>query len=56
MDFPRCYLSTAVLNGEIFCIGGFDGFSRSKTAEKYHPDTNQWTQVKIYLCLSKVRK
>ncbi|KAM9321147.1 kelch-like protein 35 [Gastrophryne carolinensis] len=35
----------AVLNGEIYCVGGFDGLNRLSTVERYSTFTNTWTPV-----------
>lgn len=36
MHRERCYVSTAVLNDKvIYALGGYDGTSRTNTAEKY---------------------
>ncbi|KAG7493391.1 kelch 10 [Solea senegalensis] len=40
--YSRCYLSVTVLNGSIYAIGGFNGFSRLKSAEYYRSEINQW--------------
>ncbi len=39
----RCYVSVAVLDGLIYAIGGFSGYGRLKTVERYDTNTNQWT-------------
>ncbi len=39
----RCYVSAAVLDGLIYAIGGFSGYGRLKTVERYDTNTNQWT-------------
>ncbi len=41
----RCYVSVAVLDGLIYAIGGFNGYGRLKTAERYETNTNQWTMM-----------
>lgn len=41
----RCYVSVAVLDGLIYAIGGFNGYGRLKTAERYNTNTNQWTMM-----------
>lgn len=44
--FPsRCYVSTAVLDGMIYAMGGYDGQHRQNTAERYLPKTNQWSLI-----------
>ncbi|XP_075054654.1 kelch-like protein 35 isoform X2 [Mixophyes fleayi] len=35
----------AVLNGEIYSIGGFDGLKRLDTVERYNSFTNSWSPV-----------
>lgn len=41
----RCYVSTAVLNGLIYAMGGYDGHNRQNTAERYYPQKNQWSLI-----------
>ena len=41
----RCYVSVAVLDNCLYAMGGFDGHVRQNTAEKYTPDTNQWSLI-----------
>ncbi len=44
MPTARQELATAVLDGNIFVIGGYDTAGRStNTVEVYHPATNTWT-------------
>lgn len=43
MHERRCYVSVAVLDGLIYAIGGFDRYQQLKTAERYDPNTKQWT-------------
>jgi hypothetical protein len=49
MDFPRCYVSTAQLNGKMYCLGGYNGQVRYNIVECYDPETNNWSQVKPML-------
>ncbi|XP_063807301.1 kelch-like protein 35 isoform X2 [Pseudophryne corroboree] len=35
----------AVLNGEIYCVGGFDGLKRLDMVERYNAFTNAWSPV-----------
>lgn len=32
----------AVVNGQLYAVGGFDGTAYLKTIEVYDPETNQW--------------
>jgi len=41
----RCYVSVAVLNDLIYAMGGYDGYHRQKTAERYNYKTNQWSLI-----------
>ena len=41
----RCYVSVAVHEGLIYAMGGFDGHVRQNTAERYTPQTNQWSLI-----------
>jgi hypothetical protein len=34
-----------VLSNFIYAMGGFDGYVRLNTAERYEPETNQWTLI-----------
>ncbi|HVF72562.1 MAG TPA: kelch repeat-containing protein [Chthoniobacterales bacterium] len=44
MPTPRQELATAVLNGKIYTLGGYDADVRAtKTVEVYNPATNSWT-------------
>ncbi|XP_049266811.1 kelch-like protein 10 [Rhipicephalus sanguineus] len=45
MAYARCYVSVAVLQGQIYAMGGFDGRSRTRTVERYDIKTNQWSMV-----------
>jgi N-acetylneuraminic acid mutarotase len=46
MDFPRCYISTAELNGNVYCLGGYNGHVRFNTVECYNVEMNNWSLVK----------
>ena len=41
----RSYVSTAVIDGQLYALGGHNGFERVKTVERYTPSTNQWEEV-----------
>lgn len=41
----RCYVSVAVLNDLVYAMGGYDGYHRQKTAERYDYKTNQWSLI-----------
>lgn len=45
MHCRRCYVSVTELNGLIYSLGGFDGHNRQNSAERYNPQTNQWTLI-----------
>lgn len=45
MHARRCYVSTAVLEEQIYAMGGYDGHHRQNTAEKYDFKTNQWSLI-----------
>lgn len=45
MHARRCYVSTAVLEDQIYAMGGYDGHHRQNTAEKYDFKTNQWSLI-----------
>uniref|UniRef100_H3BX17 Kelch like family member 10 n=1 Tax=Tetraodon nigroviridis TaxID=99883 RepID=H3BX17_TETNG len=45
MHYRRCYVSVTVLDGHIYALGGHDGTSRQKSAERYTPDANQWSLI-----------
>ena len=42
MHFRRCFTTTALLDGEIYVIGGYDGARRLTKVEKYSAAKNQW--------------
>ncbi len=35
----------AVLDNQIYAMGGFDGHVRQNTAERYTPECNQWSMI-----------
>lgn len=43
--YRRCYVSVAVLNNLVYAMGGYDGYHRQKTAERYNYKTNQWSLI-----------
>lgn len=45
MHNRRCYVSVTELNGSIYAMGGYDGQYRLSSAERYTPETNQWTRI-----------
>ncbi|XP_077997906.1 kelch-like protein 28 [Glandiceps talaboti] len=45
MTTCRSNLSVAVLEGELYAIGGYDGERYLHSVEKYCPKTNQWKSV-----------
>ena len=45
MQNKRCYVSSAVLNGDLYAIGGYNGIQRHKTVERYDPILNSWNTV-----------
>jgi N-acetylneuraminic acid mutarotase len=46
MDFPRCYISTAELNGNVYCLGGYNGHVRFNTVECYSVEMNNWSLMR----------
>ena len=44
MSVPRWGPGVGVLDGVLYCVGGFD-MNALKTAEKYSEDTNTWSLV-----------
>ncbi|OQR75755.1 ring canal kelch-like [Tropilaelaps mercedesae] len=46
-DLPsrRCRAGVAVLNGQVFAVGGFNGSLRVRTVDLYDPQRDQWTQA-----------
>lgn len=46
MHEKRCYVSTSLLNSNIYVLGGNNGMpERLNSCEMYNPDTNQWTLI-----------
>ena len=41
----RCYVSVAILDNQIYAMGGYDGHHRQNTVERYNPRSNQWSMV-----------
>ena len=44
MPTPRGFLSTSLVNGKIYAIGGWDGINPISTVEAYGPQTDIWTR------------
>lgn len=42
----RLGVGVAVVNRIMYAIGGFDGVIRHSSAERYHPERNEWTYIK----------
>ena len=45
MYHQRCYVSCAVMAGQVYACGGYDGRWRMRSVEKYHPESNQWSKL-----------
>jgi len=45
MNHARCFVSTTVLNGELYAIGGRELEQRLKSSEKYDPKTDSWKRI-----------
>jgi len=45
MSRARCYVSVVLLDGYIYALGGFDGYTRLSSVERYDPKLNQWEPV-----------
>lgn len=48
LDKERCFVSTVVVNHQLYCMGGFDGTNEARrlsTSEKLDLATNQWTML-----------
>ena len=45
MHVARGNLSVVALDGCIYAIGGSNVYERLNSAERYEPDTNQWTLI-----------
>ena len=48
--YPRCYVSVTVHGGYVYALGGFDGRTRQRSAERFHPSSNQWSMIQPMLC------
>lgn len=38
----RCRMGVVVLDGIVYCVGGFNGSSRVRTVDSYDPQTGRW--------------
>lgn len=45
MNTPRSNFGIEVLEGCIFVVGGFNGFSTTFNVEHYNAATNRWTEA-----------
>lgn len=45
MNSIRSRVGVAVMNRQLYAIGGFDGHDRLRTVEVYDPEFNKWRQV-----------
>ena len=45
MSEKHCYVSSAVLNGDLYAIGGCIGFQQHKSVKRYDPLSNTWNNV-----------
>lgn len=45
MHEARANLSVVTLNGFIYAMGGWNEQETLKSAERFEPGTNQWTQI-----------
>lgn len=45
MNSIRSRVGVAVMNRQLYAIGGFDGHDRLRTVEVYDPDWLRWRQV-----------
>lgn len=45
MSVARLGAGVAACGGFLYVVGGYDGQTRWKTAERYQPDTNTWHQL-----------
>ena len=46
----RCYVSVAVHDMYVYALGGFDGRTRQRSAERFNPASNQWSMIQPMLC------
>ncbi|XP_043088202.1 kelch-like protein 10 [Puntigrus tetrazona] len=44
-ELPRAYLGTAVLDGFVYCLGGFDSENYFSSVRKFNPITQTWQEV-----------
>ena len=42
MTHPRRYVAAAAMNGLLYAVGGYDGFSVLDSVEVYDPKLDQW--------------
>lgn len=45
MNHPRRYVAAAALDGLLYAVGGYDGFSVLDSVEVYDPKLDQWKRV-----------
>lgn len=45
MNTQRAWPGVAILDNNIYVIGGFDGINRLRSVEVYNPDQDSWTFI-----------
>lgn len=49
LSMPRDAVGVCLLGDRLYAVGGYDGQTYLNTMEAYDPQTNEWTQVIIYI-------
>lgn len=51
LSMPRDAVGVCLLGDKLYAVGGYDGQTYLNTMEAYDPQTNEWTQVVIFICV-----
>lgn len=48
MNSIRSRVGVAVMNRQLYAIGGFNGHDRLRTVEVFDPETSKWREVELF--------